>query len=208
MEQHTEKDKKLPTTVYDIKLPSGEVPLVVNPAMMERVLVLAEETVKAGYFPYVGLLEHNGQIIAEATNSIRLPKSIEDMPIFEPPHAHPELRLAMEAVKIAEERYPNDHAKQVEFLQGITTYANCDPCTMCSQALGGALVNKIVFAITHEDASRASQIDNVPLATTESVYDSLGLKLQIVGPLEKERALVPFKKAWDQVLEVVNINRQ
>ncbi len=188
-------------TVYS-RLPSRNMKITFRPEMMERVLALAEQNVKDGRFPYAGLLEHNGVIIAEAVNTIPFPNSQSDLPIFEPPDAHPESALAKEATRIAKERYPNSHAQQVAFLQGITTYANCDPCNMCSQALGGALVTKVVFAIPHKAAMETSKVDNPILNTTEKVYQSMGLDLQIIGPVETARALRVFKAGWDRVLKV------
>jgi tRNA(Arg) A34 adenosine deaminase TadA len=166
-------------------------------------LSLAEDNVRDGRFPYVALLELEGEVIAKAVNIIPLPSSKGDFPIFEPPEAHPELKLASDAVRLAKEKFPKDRERQVQFLKSLTVYANCEPCNMCTQALAGALIHKIIFSISHADASKTSGIEVPPIASTMSVFKNYGITCELIGPIETERALKPFKEAWLKVQAVL-----
>jgi len=190
-------------TVYSAQSGIERQRLIVRKEIVEQMLTLAEQAVSEGKFPYVALLEYQGEVIASAVNSIDLPTSKADLPIFEPPNAHPELNLVNKAVEIAEETFPDNHDLQLNFLRDITIYANCEPCSMCALALAGAHVSKIVFSISNNAASKASGIEATPLTSTEQIFKNFGLEAQIVGPIEEERALITFTSAWKQVRDVI-----
>ncbi|NDC37667.1 MAG: hypothetical protein EBZ48_06395 [Proteobacteria bacterium] len=193
-------------TIYTVGLEQAAVrrQYSVNPAMVDRIITLQEETVRAGRFPYVALLEHNGKVVAEAYNTVNLPRTIGDFPIWETPEQHPEMSLIINAGALARERYPNDHKAQLKFLSELTLYSSCEVCCMCAHAAAGARITNLVHTISREAAEAATKVDardsTAPM-TTQDIFAKFNLPVTIVGGVEQERALVAFKAGWAKVQE-------
>jgi guanine deaminase len=143
---------------------------------MQRAIALALENVPSGRGgPFGALVVRNGEIIAEATNSVT---SLQD------PTAHAEIVAIRQACK-----------KLGEFhLAGCEIYASCEPCPMCLGAIYWARLARIYFAATAADAANAGFDDSFMYQEISKPHAQR--KIPMVQ-LMREEALNPFR-AWEQ----------
>jgi guanine deaminase len=143
---------------------------------MQRAIVLALENVQSGRGgPFGALVVKNGDVIAEATNSVT---STND------PTAHAEMVAIRQACK----------KLAVFHLAGCEIYASCEPCPMCLGAIYWARLDRIFFAGTAADAAKAGFDDSFILQ--EMSKPQVQRKIPMVH-LMRDEALRPFR-AWQQ----------
>ena len=110
---------------------------------MARALALALEnvrTLRGG--PFAAVVVKDGEILAEGVNRVT---ALHD------PTAHAEILAIREACR-----------KLGHFeLRGCEIYATCEPCPMCLGAIYWARVDKVYFAATAADASKAGFDDSL-----------------------------------------------
>jgi guanine deaminase len=110
---------------------------------MARALALALEnvrTLRGG--PFAAVVVKDGEILAEGVNRVTARHD---------PTAHAEILAIREACR-----------KLGHFeLKGCEIYATCEPCPMCLGAIYWARVDKVYFAATAADASKAGFDDSL-----------------------------------------------
>jgi tRNA(Arg) A34 adenosine deaminase TadA len=166
---------------------------------LQRAVKLMEENVSNGRFPYAALLALHGEILQEATNRVRLPRSSEELPIRESPLAHPELALADWLNGYVESKYPGQRRLQLDLLSQVVLYSSCEPCGMCIRALAGAGLSRVVFALSSATAAAAPDFGNSSEPNALVVQREYGFELNSIGPIEDPAALGIFKAAWTRV---------
>jgi len=102
---------------------------------LRRAIAIAAHAITLGDAPYGSLLvAPNGEILAEAHNTVRRDNDIS---------AHPELKLARWA---ARELDPQTAG-------GTTMYTSCQPCTMCAGGIVRSGLGRVVYALSTEQFS-------------------------------------------------------
>ena len=104
--------------------------------IMTRVLDLAEENVKNGGWPFSAIIEKNGDIIAEAVNSVHTSHDPSD---------HAEIAAIRKASSLL--RSPD--------LTGCTMYVIGWPCPMCLGCILWSKIDRIIFATDVAEKDRA-----------------------------------------------------
>ena len=113
------------------------VPAAPNPEFLRRAILLATRNVVTGAGgPFAALVVRDGQIVAEATNSVTATND---------PTAHGEVNAIRAAAK----------ALGTFTLAGCELYTNCQPCPMCLAAAYWARIEAIYYAASAADADRA-----------------------------------------------------
>ncbi len=102
--------------------------------LMSRAIALSIESVKAGGGPFGAVVARDGEIIAEASNSVTIDND---------PTAHAEVN----AIRKATRRLGTFD------LSGCEIYSSCEPCPMCLGAIYWAHIDKIYFANDRKDAA-------------------------------------------------------
>lgn len=102
---------------------------------MRRAIQLSEESVRHGGGPFGAVIAKNGEIIAEASNSVTLDHD---------PTAHAEVNAIRKATR---------QLKDFE-LKGCEIYTSCEPCPMCLGAIYWAHIDRIYYANDRKDAAR------------------------------------------------------
>lgn len=101
---------------------------------MRRAIALAKESVRNGGGPFGAVVSRNGEIIAEASNSVTADCD---------PTAHAEVKaIRQAAARIGTFR-----------LSGCNIYASCEPCPMCLGAIYWAHIDKVFYACSRHDAA-------------------------------------------------------
>lgn len=116
---------------------------------MKQAIRLSIENVAKGGGPFGAVIVKDGEVIAEASNSVT---SSND------PTAHAEINAIRQATR-----------KLNTFdLSGCEIYSSCEPCPMCLGAIYWARLDKLYFAGTKTDAREAGFDDSF-------IYDELKL---------------------------------
>ena len=102
---------------------------------MRRAIILSEESIRNGGGPFGAVISRNGEIIAEATNSVTTDKD---------PTAHAEVNCIRKAARNL----------GTFDLSGCDIYTSCEPCPMCLGAIYWAHINKIYYGNNRKDAAR------------------------------------------------------
>ncbi len=103
--------------------------------LMKRAIELSENSVRNGGGPFGAVIAKNGEIIAEASNSVTIDND---------PTAHAEVNTIRKATK-----------KLGTFdLSGCEIYTSCEPCPMCLGAIYWAHLDKIYYANDRKDAAK------------------------------------------------------
>lgn len=103
--------------------------------LMRRAIRLSEESVKSGGGPFGAVIARDGEIIAEAANSVTIDHD---------PTAHAEVR----AIRMAAKRLGTHD------LSGCEIFTSCEPCPMCLGAIYWAHLDKIYYGNDRRDAAR------------------------------------------------------
>lgn len=108
---------------------------------MREAIRLADESVKHGGGPFGAVIVKDGEIIADASNSVTIDND---------PTAHAEMNAIRQACK-----------KLGTFdLSGCTLYTSCEPCPMCLGANYWAHIDKIYYGNNRKDAQDIDFADN------------------------------------------------
>ena len=102
--------------------------------LMKRAIELSEESVRKGGGPFGAVIARDGEIIAEASNSVTIDHD---------PTAHAEVN----AIRKAAEVLGNYD------LSGCEIFTSCEPCPMCLGAIYWAHLDKIYYANNRKDAA-------------------------------------------------------
>lgn len=102
--------------------------------LMRRAIALAKESVRNGGGPFGAVVSRDGEIVAEACNSVTVDCD---------PTAHAEVKAIRQAA-----------ARLGTFrLSGCNIYTSCEPCPMCLGAIYWAHIDKVFYACNREDAA-------------------------------------------------------
>lgn len=117
--------------------------LYMNPEqLMRRAIALSEESIKNGGGPFGAVIAKDGEIVAEASNSVTIDND---------PTAHAEVNCIRKAAR-----------KTGSFdLSGCEIYSSCEPCPMCLGAIYWAHIDKIYYGNNRKDAARIGFDDDM-----------------------------------------------
>ena len=103
--------------------------------LMRRAFALSENSVRCGGGPFGAVIAKDGEIIAEATNSVTIDND---------PTAHAEVNCIRKA------------ARQLDAfdLEGCEIYTSCEPCPMCLGAIYWAHLDRIYYGNNRVDAAK------------------------------------------------------
>lgn len=119
---------------------------------MRRAIELSEHSVRDGGGPFGAVVVRNGEIVAEASNSVTIDND---------PTAHAEVTAIRRATK----------RLGTYDLTGCEIYTSCEPCPMCLGAIYWAHLDKIYYANDRKDAARIGFDDDF-------IYQELELQPQ------------------------------
>ena len=142
--------------------------------LMRRAIVLSINSVKTGGGPFGAVIAKDGEIIAEASNSVTLDND---------PTAHAEVNCIRKATK-----------KLSTFdLAGCEIYTSCEPCPMCLGAIYWAHLDRIYYGNDRKDAAKIGFDDNF-------IYEEIAIdpkhRHRPMKPLLKKEAIEAFK-LWE-----------
>lgn len=120
--------------------------------LMRRAIALSERSVKTGGGPFGAVIAKDGNIIAEASNSVTI--SLD-------PTAHAEVNCIRKATQ----------ALGTFDLSGCDIYTSCEPCPMCLGAIYWAHLDRIYYANDRKDAAKIGFDDDF-------IYQEIALKPQ------------------------------
>ena len=103
--------------------------------LMRRAFALSENSVKCGGGPFGAVIAKDGEIIAEATNTVTIDND---------PTAHAEVNCIRKAA-----RQLNTYN-----LEGCEIYTSCEPCPMCLGSIYWAHLDRIYYGNNREDAAK------------------------------------------------------
>ena len=149
---------------------------------MQRAIDLSINSVKNGGGPFGAVIVKDGEIIAEASNSVTIDND---------PTAHAEVNAIRKATK-----------KLGSFdLTGCDIYTSCEPCPMCLGAIYWAHLDKIYYANDRKDAAKIGFDDDF-------IYQEIALKpVDRHKPMEifmRAEAIKAFE-AWMQKTDKTDI---
>ena len=120
--------------------------------LMQRAILLSENSVRHGGGPFGAVIAKDGVIVAEASNSVTIDQD---------PTAHAEVN----AIRMA------TRALHTFDLKGCEIYTSCEPCPMCLGAIYWAHLDRIYYANNRSDAAAIGFDDDF-------IYKELELKLE------------------------------
>ncbi len=103
--------------------------------LMRRAFALSENSVKCGGGPFGAVIAKDGEIIAEATNTVTIDND---------PTAHAEVNCIRKAA-----RQLNTYN-----LEGCEIYTSCEPCPMCLGSIYWAHLDRIYYGNNRVDAAK------------------------------------------------------
>ena len=138
--------------------------------LMRRAIALSIESVKNGGGPFGAVIARNGEIVAEASNSVTLDND---------PTAHAEVNCIRQTTR-----------KLGTFsLEGCVIYTSCEPCPMCLGAIYWAHLDAIYYANNRNDAAAIDFDDDF-------IYREIALapdhRHKPMHPLLRDEALLAF----------------
>lgn len=147
--------------------------------LMMRAIRLSEESVRNGGGPFGAVIAHNGEIVAEASNSVT-------------PDCDPTAHAEVNAIRMAARNTGSYD------LSGCEIFTSCEPCPMCLGAIYWAHLDKIYYANDRKDAAGIGFDDDF-------IYKELELKpaerhktSEIFLPEEAKRAFEMWKEKDDK----------
>ncbi len=120
--------------------------------LMRRAIALSEDSVRKGGGPFGAVIARDGEVIAEAANSVTLDHD---------PTAHAEVNAIRKATRLL----------GTFSLEGCEIYTSCEPCPMCLGAIYWAHLDRIYYANDRKDAARIGFDDDF-------IYREIALKPQ------------------------------
>lgn len=143
--------------------------------IMRRAIALSEKSVRTGGGPFGAVIAKDGEIIAEASNTVTLDHD---------PTAHAEVNAIRQAA----------HKLGTFDLTGCEIYTSCEPCPMCLGAIYWAHLDRIYYANNRKDAARIGFDDDF-------IYNEIAL--QPADRHKQMQTLLPeeARKAFDMWME-------
>jgi tRNA(Arg) A34 adenosine deaminase TadA len=143
--------------------------------LMRRAIALSEESVKKGGGPFGAVIAREGEIIAEASNSVTLDND---------PTAHAEVNAIRKAAK---------RLGTFE-LSGCDIYTSCEPCPMCLGAIYWAHLDTIYYGNNRRDAARIGFDDDFIYKEIALKPEDRHKKMQLLLPDEAKKAFDLWEK--------------
>lgn len=148
--------------------------------LMRRAFALSENSVKCGGGPFGAVIAKDGEIIAEAMNTVTIDND---------PTAHAEVNAIRKACR-----------KLGTFdLTGCTIYTSCEPCPMCLGAIYWAHIERIYYGNNRKDAREIDFADDF-------IYDEMDKPLENrsvpIIPMLRDEALETFR-LWSEKTDKV-----
>jgi len=148
---------------------------------LHRAFQLALEHSSDGqHGPFGAIIVKNNEIIAEGWNAVVASND---------PTAHAEIMAIRKAC----------HKLGTFNLSECTIYSSCEPCPMCLAAIYWARIDTVVFAASHEDASRAGFDDSFLYEEMSKTW--MERKINAFREHQDEGKIV-FKKWIDNPLKI------
>jgi len=146
-----------------------------NKELMRRAIALSEESVRTGGGPFGAVIAKDGEIIAEASNSVTIDHD---------PTAHAEVNCIRRATR-----------KLGTFdLSGCDIYTSCEPCPMCLGAIYWAHLDRIFYANDRKDAARIGFDDDFIYREIALQPSERNKQMSVLLPDEARRAF----EMWEQ----------
>ncbi len=143
--------------------------------LMRRAFALSENSVKCGGGPFGAVIAKDGEIIAEATNTVTIDND---------PTAHAEVNCIRKAA-----RQLNTYN-----LEGCEIYTSCEPCPMCLGSIYWAHLDRIYYGNNREDAAKIGFDDNF-------IYNEIAVhpheRMRPMKPMLPEEAIRAFE-LWEE----------
>ena len=143
--------------------------------LMRRAFALSENSVKCGGGPFGAVIAKDGEIIAEATNTVTIDND---------PTAHAEVNCIRKAA-----RQLNTYN-----LEGCEIYTSCEPCPMCLGSIYWAHLDRIYYGNNREDAAKIGFDDNF-------IYIEIAVhpheRMRPMKPMLPEEAIRAFE-LWEE----------
>ena len=143
--------------------------------LMRRAFALSENSVKCGGGPFGAVIAKDGEIIAEATNTVTIDND---------PTAHAEVNCIRKAA-----RQLNTYN-----LEGCEIYTSCEPCPMCLGSIYWAHLDRIYYGNNREDAAKIGFDDHF-------IYKEIAVhpheRLRPMKPMLPEEAIRAFE-LWEE----------
>lgn len=147
--------------------------------MMRRAIALSERSVQTGGGPFGAVIAKDGEIIAEASNSVTIDHD---------PTAHAEVN----AIRKAARRLGTFD------LSGCDIYTSCEPCPMCLGAIYWAHLDTIYYANDRKDAARIGFDDDFIYQEIALKNEDRNKKMQILLPDEARKAFDMWEKSEEK----------
>jgi tRNA(Arg) A34 adenosine deaminase TadA len=143
--------------------------------LMRRAIALSEDSVKNGGGPFGAVIAREGEIIAEASNSVTLDHD---------PTAHAEVNAIRKAAKVL----------GTFDLSGCDIYTSCEPCPMCLGAIYWAHLDTIYYGNNRRDAARIGFDDDFIYKEIALKPEDRHKKMQLLLPDEAKKAFDLWEK--------------
>ena len=147
--------------------------------LMQRAILLSENSVRHGGGPFGAVIAKDGVIVAEASNSVTIDQD---------PTAHAEVN----AIRMA------TRALHTFDLKGCEIYTSCEPCPMCLGAIYWAHLDRIFYGNDRKDAAAIGFDDDF-------IYQEMPLKpeqrhktMQRLMGMEALKAFRMWEKSADK----------
>jgi len=146
-----------------------------NRIFMQKAIDLSIESVKKGGGPFGAVIVRNGEIIAEASNSVTQTND---------PTAHAEVN----AIRKATSKLKDFNLAECEI------YSSCEPCPMCLGAIYWAGIEKLYFANNKTDAKNIGFDDSF---IYEEIATPYAQRKVITEQMMRPEAIKAFQ-LWDK----------
>ena len=147
---------------------------------MEMAIRLSEDNIDNGGGPFGAVIVRDGEVIATGTNRV-VPNN--------DPTAHAEVM----AIRSACEKLGTFQ------LTGCTVYSSCEPCPMCLSALYWAVVKRICYGNTKDDAKAINFDDSFIYDQLELNYTDRSIKCDHFMRSEARRAFKKWAEKEDKI---------
>lgn len=147
--------------------------------LMRRAIALSEKSVQTGGGPFGAVIAKDGEIIAEASNSVTIDHD---------PTAHAEVNAIRKAAR----------SLGTFDLSGCDIYTSCEPCPMCLGAIYWAHLDTIYYANDRKDAARIGFDDDFIYQEIALKNENRNKKMQILLPDEARKAFDMWEKTEEK----------
>lgn len=147
--------------------------------LMRRAIALSERSVQTGGGPFGAVIAKDGEIIAEASNSVTIDHD---------PTAHAEVNAIRKAARNL----------GTFDLSGCDIYTSCEPCPMCLGAIYWAHLDTIYYANDRKDAARIGFDDDFIYQEIALKNEDRNKKMQILLPDEARKAFDMWEKTEEK----------